>query len=135
MTGMRRIVAVIPAVLIALAVAMAGCGAGASFDPGVDRCVAEWNGPSNAANRAVVARTAAGDDVEVIAWNAASPPGPGARGDGCGYNFFDGARRVSVSAYWTVDETLRWDRPIVAPQGGLTFRPSGAQAQRDGRIG
>lgn len=121
-------------VLVGLVGIVGGCGQISSDDPRVAQCLAEWNGPSNGANRAIIARAAAGDEVEVTAWNAAAPPEPRARGDGCGFIFFDQAVWISVSGYWTLDETLLWDAPVRHTQNGLTFRSTGGRAQSDGRI-
>lgn len=96
---------------LSLALLAAGCGGGqrAAADPAERDCLAEWNGPANEQNRAVVA--AAGDYAVASAteW-VMQASGDGDASYGCGYLFHTETVHVSFSGIWR-DEQLEWGVP------------------------
>jgi hypothetical protein len=95
---------------VVLAVFLAGCGGGeASSAPQGSAprdCLGEWNAPTNAENRAVVAKDGEYRVAEVNLVSV-SHPAKGLSGEGCSFLFHTDSRFISIDGLWA-GKDLRW---------------------------
>jgi hypothetical protein len=83
---------------------------GVGCDYSADKCISEWNAPTNAMNRTVVAQSGQRWRVEVRRWTV-DHPAEDLDIDWCSYFFYTDARWMSFSGAWEKDGDLRWGVP------------------------
>jgi hypothetical protein len=102
---------------------LGGCGGDSAAlhgSPPQD-CVREWNAPSNAENRAAVAKDGEYRVAEVNRLSV-SHPAEGLSGEGCAFLFHNDSRFISIDGLWA-GKDLRW---------GDWLRGSWSEEQQEG---